>query len=139
MTMKEIRSFFELSTIHGLYYISTSRKWARLFWVLVVIAGFTSAGYLIQSSFYNWQQSPISTTIETLPISKITFPNLTVCPPRDFFLNLNLDLMQSKKVKLNNMIRKELYDFAYDVVQNNHFDEMMRNLSKVDYPNRYQD
>lgn len=137
--MEHIKTFFNTSTIHGLSWISQTRKFSRLFWTVVVIGGFTFAFVLINESFYNWQQSPISTTIKTLPISKIKFPNVTICPPRDLFLNLNWDLMQSKKVKLDKMIRKELYDFAYDVVQNNHFDEMMRNLSKVDYPDRYQD
>ena len=89
MTVEDIKQFFELSTIHGLQYFSIVRKWSRLFWILVVFGGFTGAGYLINESFNNWKQSPISTTIETVPISQITFPNVTVCPPRNLFLNLN--------------------------------------------------
>ena len=45
--MEEIKHFLESSTIHGLPHISTSRKYARLFWVLIVITGFTVSGFLI--------------------------------------------------------------------------------------------
>ena len=67
------------------------------------MGGFTGAGYLIAKSFDNWKQSPISTTIETLPISQITFPNVTVCPPKNSVLNLNYDVVESNnkyKIKI---------------------------------------
>ena len=72
--MEHFKSFLDTSTIHGLSWISSTNRTSRLFWILVVITGFSGAGYLIHESFYNWDQSPITTTIETQPISKITFP-----------------------------------------------------------------
>ena len=51
--MESIRNFLESSTIHGLSYISTTRKYVRVFWILVVIghepilASFTIVGPLI--------------------------------------------------------------------------------------------
>ena len=111
---EEVKEFFELSTIHGLYYIATARTCSKLFWMLIVFGGFSGAGYLIHTSFYNWKQSPISTTIETLPISEIKFPNVTVCPPKDSFLNLNFDIKQSEKVKLDRDKRETLIE---DVLQ----------------------
>ena len=79
MIVEHIKIFLESSTIHGLTYISTSRKHVeRLFWVLVVIAGFTGAGVLIYESFQDWHENPVTTTIETLPIHNITFPKLTL-------------------------------------------------------------
>ena len=87
--MEHVKTFLDTSTIHGLSWISGTKSWLRLFWILVVIGGFSGAGYLIYTSFNNWEQSPISTTIETLPISRIIFPNITVCPPKQLFLNLN--------------------------------------------------
>jgi len=81
--MEHIKAFLDTSTIHGLSWISVSRKWSRLFWIMVVFGGFVGAGTLIYNSFHNWYQSPITTTIETLPISEITFPNVTVCPPEN--------------------------------------------------------
>ena len=101
--MEHIKTFFDTSTIHGLSWISSTRKWSRLFWILIVIGGFSGAGYLIYLSFDNWHQSPTSTTIETLSISKITFPNVTVCPPKNSVLNLNYDVVESNnkyKIKI---------------------------------------
>ena len=116
--MDEIKHFLELSTIHGLYYISATRNWTKYFWVLVVFGGFTGAGYLIYTSFYNWEQSPISTTIETLPISKITFPNVTVCPPKES-LTLNFDIMKSEKMDLDEKTRSDLFAYSLNVILEN--------------------
>ena len=111
--MDEINHFLELSTIHGFYHISTAAKRSsKYFWILVVIGGFSGAFFLINESFYNWEQSPISTTIETLPISKITFPNVTVCPPKQTFLTLNYDIMKSETLKIDEETRKELVIYA---------------------------
>ena len=86
--MQEFREFLELSTIHGLYYVSLTNKADKCFWILIVLAGFCVAGFMIYESFHNWSESPIKTTIETLPISGVTFPNVTVCPPKNSLLNL---------------------------------------------------
>ena len=137
MAVEEIKQFFELSTIHGLYYISTLKRLSRLFWILVVIGGFSGAGYLINESFYNWKQSPISTTIETLPISQITFPNVTVCPPKTLLLNLNYDLNQSEKIKLDNDKRDKLIEDSLEILQKQYHNLIMKNLSKVVDPDRY--
>ena len=44
----------------------------------VVAAGFTIAAVLIKGSFDNWADNQIATTIETLPISAVTFPKVCV-------------------------------------------------------------
>ena len=100
MTIREVKQFFELSSINGLHYISKFRGWSRLFWILVITGGFYGSGYLIYTSFYNWAQSPISTTIETLPISKITFPNVIVCPPKNLFSVVKVTLQSPTNVCL---------------------------------------
>ena len=135
--MEHVKEFLDNSTIHGLSFISSTRRFSRLFWILIVIGGFSGAGYIIYTSFYNWGQSPITTTIETLPISELTLPNVTVCPPENSLLNLNYDIVQSDEMKLDNDTRKELFDFALDVVQDDFYHEIMRNLSKVNDTNRY--
>ena len=38
---RDVREFLESSTIHGLSYITGNRRLVRLFWLCVVIAGFT--------------------------------------------------------------------------------------------------
>ena len=135
--MEHIKSFLDTSTIHGLSWISSSRKWQRLFWTLVVLGGFTGAAYLIHESFYNWKQNPISTTVETLPISQITFPNVTICPPTNSYLNLNYDLMKSTEMNLDNVTRSELLDDAIGVIHEEFCNELMTNLSKVEDSDRY--
>ena len=88
------KEFLDSSTIHGLALISSTRRWSRLFWILVVIAGFSVAGFMIFESFDNWE-SQITTTIETLPLSELTLPNVTVCPPKNSVLNLNYDIVHA--------------------------------------------
>ena len=135
--MENVMEFLDASTIHGLSWISSTRSWSRLFWILIVFGGFSVAGYLIHTSFYNWEQSPISTTIETLPISKMTFPNVTVCPPKNSFLNLNYDIKQSENINFDKNTRKELFEFALDVIQDESYKEIITNMSKVEDPHRY--
>ena len=135
--MEHIITFLGTSTIHGLSYISSTRKWLRLFWIFVVLGGFSVAGYLIYTSFNNWKQSPISTTIETLPISQITFPNVTVCPPKNLFLNLNYDILQSENVKLDNNTREQLIEASLNAFQDHFYKEVMVNITKVEDPDRY--
>ena len=115
--MENLRTFFESSTIHGLAYIASGRKHVRLFWILVVIAGFTGAGVLIYSSFQSWSDSPVKTTIETHPIAEITFPKVTVCPPKNTYTDLNYDLMMTENMTLNNDIRNGLENYAKGSLQ----------------------
>ena len=69
--MDNIKEFLESTTIHGLTYISLTKKYVRLFWIIVVIAGFTGAGIMIYQSFQDWEENPVKTTEETLPITEI--------------------------------------------------------------------
>ena len=94
----------------------------RLFWIFVIFTGFTGAGVLIHQSFNSWSNSPISTTIETLPITDLDFPNVTVCPPRDSFTSLNPDLVMSGQLEFDDKKRKELSDYVSEAafVANNY-------------------
>ena len=135
--MENIRNFLEASTIHGLSYISTSRKYIRLFWTLVVIGGFTGAGYIIYQSFQDWNESPVKTTIETLPITKLRFPKITVCPPKNTFTDLNYDLMMTENTTLDNDTRDELTNYAAELLYDHLYDKIIRNLSKIEEEDRY--
>ena len=107
--MDNIKEFLETSTIHGLSYISTGRKYTRCLWIAVVLAGFTGASFLIYESFNSWAQNPTTTTVETLPINQIKFPKVTVCPPKNTFTDLNYDLLLSEKTNLTKEMRNELF------------------------------
>ena len=51
VSMRGVKEFLQSSTIHGLAYIATTdNKLARLFWVFVVICGFTGAAVIIWES-----------------------------------------------------------------------------------------
>ena len=103
--MEDIKIYFETSTIHGLSYISGTRKLWRLFWILTVFGGFATAGLLIYESFKSWAESPIATNIETLPITELKFPKVTVCPPKNTFTNLNYDIEMVGNRTLDNEVR----------------------------------
>ena len=114
--IENLKVFLESSSIHGLVYWSTTRGLSRIFWILVVVMGFSLASYMIHLSFQEWSDNPVKTTIETLPISKVKLPKISVCPPRDKYTNLNFDL-----VKLGNT--HELQDDKENVFLNSFWKE----------------
>ena len=67
----------------------------------------------------------------------MTLPNVTVCPPKNFPLNLNYDIMQSEQIKIGNKSREDMMEYAMDVIQDAFYEEMMSNLSKMEDPDRF--
>ena len=134
--MKGLKNYLESSTVHGLAYIGQTRNFAKIFWILVVISGFTGAGVMIHQSFANWQESPVMTTVETLPISEVTFPKVIVCPPENKITNLNYDLViaENKSVNLKNYIDDIPYLFQKKIEAYN-FDMNMEEI----YENFFQE
>ena len=115
--MEAIREFLETSTIHGLSYISTApSKATKILWVSIVITGFFTAGYLINNSYSEWQASPVSTSILTLPISDLDFPTVTVCPPEGSNTVLNYDLMKAENHSFTIKDRDALKQSVYDAI-----------------------
>ena len=110
------REFLESSTIHGLVHISTAKsRRARAAWVAIVVACFAIAIGMITSSYKEWQESPVSTTITTHPITELEFPTVTVCPPRGSNTALNHLLGKVKDVNLTEEERQELLDISKEV------------------------
>ena len=135
--MGNINLFLESSTIHGLSYIASTRRCVKLFWFLVVIAGFSGAGVLIHESFQTWDESPVKTTIETLPMIEITFPKVTVCPPKDTYTDLNYDIMRLENMTLSIDTRNELIKFALELLINKTHEETVQNLDELVENNRF--
>ena len=129
--MENLKEFLDTSTIHGLSWISSTKRISRVFWTIVVISGFTTAIVMILQSFDNWKDQPITTTIETLRLSKLTLPNITICPPKHTATNLNFDIMEADKMVLSKESRKEILDYAIEVYQEDNHKEMMKNLSQI--------
>ena len=135
--MDNIETFLESSSIHGLGYISTTKKYVRLFWILVIVTGFLTAGVLINTSFKTWNESPIKTTLETRAIKEITFPKVIVCPPVDSNTNLNYDLMTNENRTLGKETRDNLAIQAHDLLQEHMFNAILENLRKMEVKDRY--
>ena len=106
--METLTNFLESSTIHGLVYISTAKKkYVKFMWLLIVLWGFIGAGVLIYQSFQDWYESPVKTTTETLPITDLTLPKVTVRPPKHTFTNLNCDFKIMEGLAMDNDARQE--------------------------------
>ena len=100
--MEEVRTFLTSSTIHGLTYIGISNRCiVKAFWIFVVITGFIISALMICQSFKVWSENPVTTTVETRPITEIKFPKVTVCPPKNTFTDLNYDLVALENITLN--------------------------------------
>lgn len=107
--MDALKKFLETSTIHGLAHISSSSsKVSKLFWFIVVVFGFSTAIYLINSSYVDWQASPIATSISSHPISELGFPTVTICPPEGSNTALNYDLVRARSITLTEEDREYL-------------------------------
>ena len=74
------------------------------------------AGYLINDSYSDWLNSPISTTITTHPIDDLDFPIVTVCPPRGSHTAINYDLMKADNNSLTPQDRDTLKQTVYTAV-----------------------
>ncbi len=135
--MKILTQFLEVSTIHGCYHISSTRKLVRFFWIWVVVAGFMGASFLIYNSFQSWRESPVKTTIKTLPINYLKFPKVTVCPPKNTYTNLNYDLLMTENVTLSNETRAIMSTYAFEILHDSFYEGIIANMSLIEDPDRY--
>ena len=116
MVFAILSEFLENSTIHGLKHILTSKSdLGRVLWVTIVVACFAAAISMISSSYKEWQESPVSTTISTHPITELEFPSVTVCPPWGSNTALNYLLEKVKNVNFTEKEREKLLDIAKEV------------------------
>ena len=132
--METIKTYFESGSINGLNHIAVTRKWDRLFWILVVIGGFIISTYLIVEMYISWADNPIRTDVDTLPMSEVRFPKVTVCPPKDTFTDLNYDIKHAEEKNLTFEEREELYLYARDTIERISF---MENLNKLRDEDRF--
>ena len=76
--------------------------------MVIVVACFAIAMYMITSSYKEWQESPVSTTITTHPITELDFPTVTVCPPRGSNTALNHLLEKVNEVLAVKLTREDV-------------------------------
>ena len=68
---------------------------------MIIVAGFVSSGYLLNTSFSDWSEAPVITTLDSIaaPIRDLQFPTVTVCqneerpPDRWAFIETILNLL----------------------------------------------
>ena len=100
--------------------------------------GFSLASYLVNDSFANWSESPFKTTIETRPISELTFPKVTVCPPKNTFTDINYDLMMLENITLTVEQKNELLEITLNELHDQYYqDVIMKNISEIDEENMF--
>ena len=130
--MDGLKEYLESSTIHGLVYIATSRRpLGKLFWLSVVIAGFSGAVMIIRLSFTSWATSPVSTTIQTKAVAELDFPDVVICPPRNSFTSLLPVLVMARNVTLNNEQKKELINLVKPAFGPDHDPEIVEFYEKL--------
>ena len=135
--MEVLREFSENSTIHGIAYISRTRRCIRLLWTLTVLTGFVTAGFLIKQSLHDWEMNPIATTITTAPIELVTYPLIYVCPPRNTFTNLNYDLMRLSDERLDPDYADQLLSLVDEKIQDAELEMALGDLDTFKEENKY--
>ena len=127
--------FLEASTIHGLSHIASSKSIVKPFWITIVFTGFSFAGILIHQSFQSWEESPIKTTVQTLPVTEISFPKVTVCPPKNTFTNLNYDLLMAENMTIEDDTRIKLVEKAFETLADHFVNESKSNFAQLEQKN----
>ena len=116
MSTKLIQQFLENCTNHRLVHISTAKsRLARAAWLAIMVTCFATAIIMITSSYKEWQESPVSTTITTHPIEELDFPSVTVCPPKGYNTAVNHLLQKVKDVNYTEEEREKLKNIAREV------------------------
>ena len=72
------------STIHGLQYVGDRQqsKRCRFFWTIIVVLALACTSYQLFQICSQWFEDPVVTSLDTisLPVEKIDFPAVTMCP-----------------------------------------------------------
>jgi hypothetical protein len=65
------KEYCETTTVHGFqYWVSAPGHLEKLFWVIVVITGFSCAGSIISIAVQDWMENPGITGVDTYSKAK---------------------------------------------------------------------
>ena len=108
--MDGLKDFLQSSTIHGLFYIGSSKsKAVQIFWILAVSCGFILGLFMIYNAFSSWEESPVISTARTKPIAHARFPRVVVCPPEGTNTILNYDILNSSNMNIDPRKKLNIY------------------------------
>jgi hypothetical protein len=63
---RQAKAYCETTSIHGFtYWVNAPRFIEKIFWVAVVLTGFTVASVIISASIDDWQKNPGIVTVNT--------------------------------------------------------------------------
>lgn len=135
--MESCTEFLETTTIHGIPRIGSAKKILKLFWLLIVFIGFSSAFYLIYNALKSYQESPIMTTLETFPIAEAKFPKVTVCPPKGTLTNMNYDLTKVGGKSMSGDDKEEFVKVVTDLIIDQEIQDIVEQDSSYKMENKY--
>jgi hypothetical protein len=82
--LETAKDYASSTTAHGLPHIVEEGYsiTERVFWTIVVLLAFVFILYQTSNLYTDWQDNPVVTSLDTvaLPIEKISFPAVTICP-----------------------------------------------------------
>ena len=135
--MEGLKGLLEVSSIHGVGHIVSERKLFKLLWTAVVVGSFTAAGLIIRQSVRGWEENPISTTIETRPLSELAFPEVVICPARNSFTTLSPDLHQTEGRRMEERTKLEMSDVLTEATFDIEFQEKYEEMSSFYEENKF--
>ena len=94
-------SYFSETTVHGFRYVAEGGNICeKLTWVILICAGFSYSSYIILSSFNDWFDTPLETTIAkvSMPIEDLYQPAITVCNPSELKMPLRNRWMYIERI-----------------------------------------
>ncbi|CAG9811156.1 unnamed protein product [Chironomus riparius] len=129
----DVQKYLETSTIHGLVYISKKfHAIERIFWIIVLLCSTIYTSDLIIEFVVKIIKSPIVSYLsdQSIGVSEINFPAVTVCPQLSFSIPRGPYSKQSKPYYYEkHTLKKSYYEFEEE--QQEFVDE--RKLSSYDY------
>ena len=75
MFVFSMNTYLATSTIHGLNHLTSERSLVyRVIWFTMISLAAGYGGFIIFSSWMSWNESPVLTTMQPVPIREIPLP-----------------------------------------------------------------
>lgn len=127
--LKNIEEYAHRSTIHGISYIFDPKipSGDRFLWFLIFTGSCALVGYLISTSFLDWQNDLVITTLKNKarPITDLGFPALTICAAgphmglieRALYRNFEKWMEEHRSSLENTSTNKEFFNYMREEFQ----------------------